>query len=85
MVPAFVVKRQQLHPLMIEKTRNIANIRIHIERIIGVVKQKYQILDKVIPISMLAKNSKFNTSTIDQIMVVCCAFLNLNPSIIYAT
>lgn len=84
-VPAFVVKRQQLHPLMIEKTRNIANVRIHIERIIGVVKQKYQILDKVIPISMLAKNSKFNTSTIDQIMVVCCAFLNLNPSIIYAT
>lgn len=41
---------------MIEKTRDIANVRIHVERL-GVAKQKYQIYEKVIPISMLKKTA----------------------------
>lgn len=81
-VPAFVVKRQQLHPLQIEKTRKIANVRIHVERLIGAVKQKYEILQKIVPISMLVKRNQLNVSVIDQIMVVCSAFLNMCPSII---
>lgn len=82
LVPAFVVKRQQLHPLEIEKTRKIANVRIHVERLIGAVKQKYEILQHIIPISMLVKRNNLEVSVIDQIMVVCCSFLNMCPSII---
>lgn len=83
-VPAFVIKKRQLHPLQIEKTRKLANVRIHVERIIGTVKQKYMILENTIPISMLVKRGQFNVSYIDQIIVVCCALFNLCPSIIYA-
>ncbi|KAJ8911399.1 hypothetical protein NQ315_013536 [Exocentrus adspersus] len=34
-VPAFTKSKSQLHPLEIEETRNIAHVRIHVERITG--------------------------------------------------
>lgn len=84
-VPTFVVKKKQLHPVEIERTRAIANVRIHIERVIGVLKSKFAILNETIPISMLIKDSKYDISTIDQIIIVCSAFVNLCPSIVAVT
>ena len=49
-IPAFTKGKNQLSPLEVENTRNIANVRIHIERVIGVVKQKFSILQNTIPI-----------------------------------
>lgn len=34
-IPAFTKGRDQLHPIDVEKTRGIANVRIHVERVIG--------------------------------------------------
>lgn len=34
-IPAFKKGRDQMHPLDIEETRKIANVRIHVERSIG--------------------------------------------------
>ncbi|KAI2665831.1 E3 SUMO-protein ligase ZBED1 [Labeo rohita] len=41
-VPAFA--RQQLHPLELEAPRGRAAVRIHVERVIGLVRNKYTIL-----------------------------------------
>ena len=42
-IPAFTRGKNQLSALEIEETRTIANVRIHVERVIGNVRQKYPI------------------------------------------
>ncbi|KAL7298197.1 hypothetical protein TKK_0009192 [Trichogramma kaykai] len=80
-IPAFTKGVNQLHPMDLQKTRTIANVRIHVERVIGVLKQRYQILFGILPLDMLYPNSQ-GESLIDKVIVVCSALFNLSPSII---
>jgi hypothetical protein len=48
-LPAFTRGKNQLSALEVEATRSIANVRIHVERVIGSVKQKYSILKGTLP------------------------------------
>ena len=58
-IPAFTRGKTQLHPTDIEITRNIATVRIHIERIIGLLKKRYHIFGVTIPMSMVSKKKGF--------------------------
>ena len=42
-IPAFTRGKSQLSATEVEETRKIANVRIHVERVIGYVRQKYKI------------------------------------------
>ncbi len=42
-IPAFTKGKSQLSATEIEETRAIANVRIHVERVIGNVRQKYSV------------------------------------------
>nr|CAI5825498.1 unnamed protein product [Callosobruchus analis] len=53
--PAFLKGKKQLDPQNIEETRKVASVRVHVERVIGVLKQKYTILHLTLPISLLKK------------------------------
>lgn len=79
-IPAFTKGKNQLEAIDIENTRNIAHVRIHVERVIG-LRNKFKILQGPIPITMLSKIEN-NKSALDKIVTVCCAFVNLSPSII---
>lgn len=83
-IPAFVCNQKQLHPLAVEATRKIANVRIHVERCIGLLRRKYLILHRVIPVTLLSKpiSSLDNVPFIDKIITVCSALCNLCPTII---
>jgi hypothetical protein len=48
-IPAFIRGKKQLSPLEIEQTRKIAHTRIHVERVIGLVRNKHTILQNTIP------------------------------------
>ena len=44
-IPAFTKGKTQLDPVNFEKTRGIASVRIHVERVIGLQQCKYAILE----------------------------------------
>lgn len=80
LTPAFLKGQKQLHPKEVEATRKIAHVRIHVERVIGTLRQKYKILSHTIPISTLSKIDE--VSVIDKIVTICCALTNISPSVV---
>ena len=48
-IPDFTKGKKQLHPPDVETTRKIASVRIHVERVIGLVVWKFRIFDGEIP------------------------------------
>ena len=72
-IPSFTKGKPQLSVLDIETTRSLANVRIHRERVIGTIHQKYTILGhSVIPIHYLMSHGS-EPYLLDKIAVVCCA------------
>ena len=51
-IPAFTKGKAQLAPLEVEATRRLANVRIHVEHVIGAVRQRYKILNATTPLPM---------------------------------
>lgn len=56
LIPAFTKGKDQLTAVEVHETRTIANVRIHVERVIGFIKQKYTILQSTLPIHFLTIN-----------------------------
>ena len=81
-IPAFTKGKDQLSALEVEETRSIANVRIHVERVIGCVRQKYTILQATLPIHFVAKRSGELCPLIDRIARVCCALCNVCDSVV---
>ena len=85
-IPAFTRGKDQLDPVEVEETRNIANVRIHVERIIGLLRRKYTILSGILPINLLISSSTGSQEgaipMIDRILNVCSALVNLCPGIV---
>lgn len=80
-IPAFTKGKSQLDPLDVEGTRKIANVRIHVERVIGTIRQKFKILHRVLPMTLIGDKVD-GVHMIDMIVTVCCALHNLNPPIV---
>ena len=81
-IPAFTRGKDQLDPVDVEKTRGIANVRIHVERVIGLLRQKYTMLQATLPIDYLTISKGNSCPTIDRIIRVCASLTNLCPSVI---
>ncbi|XP_066303870.1 uncharacterized protein [Branchiostoma lanceolatum] len=81
-IPAFTKGKKQLSALEVETTRKIANVRIHVERVIGLVRRKYTILQSTLPIPLVKSKPNDALAPIDKITRVCCALTNLSDSIV---
>lgn len=79
-IPAFTRGKDQLHPVDLESTRAIVHVCIHVERVIGTIRQKYRILNGPLPIHLLA--SRKTNALVDEVVLVCCALVNLCPSVV---
>ena len=75
-IPPFTKGKKQLEKVEVDWGQELPVVRIHVERVIGVLKQKYLILQG----TLLVVDE--NDSTIDQIVSVCCACVNLRPSVV---
>ena len=65
-----------------EQTRRIANVRIHVERVIGNVKKKYSLLSLCQPVDFLNCKSDEGVTTLDKNVTVCCCLSNLCNSVV---
>ena len=80
-IPAFTKGKKQLTQEEVEKSRQLARVRIHVERVIGQLRKKYKILQGVLPITLI-KRPTDDKPTIDRILVVTAALTNLCPSVV---
>ena len=52
-IPSFTKGQDQMRAEDVGDTRVIANVRIHVERVIGNLRKKYSILNETLPIDYL--------------------------------
>jgi len=79
--PPFTKSRKQLEKVQVDWSRELSVVRIHVEKVTGVLKQKYTILQSVIPISLISDEDDEGAS-IDRLVRVCCVLVNLCPSVV---
>ena len=81
-IPAFTKGKSQLDPVDVESTHGIANVRIHVERVIGLLRNKYTILQGTLSTDYLITSEQRQVPLIDRILRVCSGLVNLCPPII---
>mgnify|MGYP002259926937 FL=1 len=85
-IPAFTKGKEQLDQLDVERSRGIASVRIHVERMIGLLQRKYIILEGLLPTHFLSCNPtgppESQVPIIGHILRVFSAIVNFCPSIV---
>lgn len=81
-MPPFTRGKKQLEKIDVDWSRELSAVRIHVERVIGVLKQKYTILGGILPLSFVSGHSDSDSADVDKLVKVCCALVNLCPSVI---
>ena len=86
LIPAFTRGKSQLSAREVEVSWKIGSVRIHIERVIGLLKSRYTILQGILPLRLL-KNIKDEAASAtfancDKIVTVYAALTNLGESIV---
>ena len=71
-----IKKKSQLDP----KIRVIDNVCIQVERVIGLPRQKYNILQRILPIDHLMSTRSSSYPMVDRMIRVCYSLTNLCPS-----
>ena len=87
LIPAFTRGKSQLSAKEVELSRKIASVRIHIERVIGLLKNRYTISQGILPLRLLKsikdEGVSATFSNCDKIFTVRAALTNLGDSILY--
>ena len=72
-IPPFTKNKKQLSRMEVDTACKLSRVRIHVERVIGVLRQKYTILESTLPNNMIMCDKTTKLSLIDKIVVVCSA------------
>lgn len=81
-VPPFTRGKKQLSRVEVDAARRLSRVRIHVERVIGSIRQKFTILQSTLPINMLMCEESETVSSIDKIVTISCALCNCSNSIV---
>ena len=84
-IPPFTKGKTQLTRKEVDWSRELSIVRIHVERVIGTVKQKFTILEGTLPLSLVGCGShKFESgdAPVAKLVTVCCALFNIFPPIV---
>ena len=76
-IPAFTRGCNQLGASEVEATRKLANVRIHVERVIGAMRQRFQILSATGVLQKEMYSQKLNDGVVlDAVVRICCSLHN---------
>ena len=78
----FTRGKSQLSQRDVEMSKQLSKVRIHVERIIGNLKNKYTILKGPLPVNLLKHKDDKGAANIDKILAVCASLTNLCVSIV---
>lgn len=81
-IPSFTRGKKQLSQNEVETSKQLSNVRIHVERVIGHLKKKYRILRGPIPITLLNHKGDTDVANIDKIVTVCAALTNMSSTVV---
>ena len=81
-IPSFTRGKNQLSLQEVEYSKRLSKVRIHVERVIGLLKNKYTFLQSTLPVNLLRHRSDSEYANIDKIITVCAAITNLSPSVV---
>jgi hypothetical protein len=81
LTPVFLGRRTRLTRSEVNYSRKVSNVRIHVERVIGKLRQTFRILRDRVPVNLVGGN-KDKISFFDKIVFVCCCVSNANPSVV---
>ena len=81
-IPPFTRGKPQLTKSEVDFSRQLSRVRIHVERVIGMIRQKYTLLESTVPITFVLTDKSDCISTLDKIVFVCCALCNCCPSVV---
>ena len=70
-VPSFTKGKQQLTLQKVELSKSLSKVNIHIERVIGILKNKYSILQSTLLINIVKHKYDTDYANIDKILTVC--------------
>ena len=59
----------------------ISNVWIHVECAIGNLRKKYSLLDQTLPIDFLITEKDKEVLTLDKLVHIACALINMCPSV----
>ena len=86
-MPSFTKGHKQLPADSVENSRTMSSVRIHIERVIGLLRNRYTILKGPLQIraikGMKEENENCQFASIDKILVVCAALTNMGEGIVF--
>lgn len=84
--PAFTKGKKQLSRREVDMSRKLARLRIHVERVIGMLRQKYSLLSSTLPINFLmTSDGDPQYALVDKVVTVCCALCNMCESVVPLT
>ncbi|XP_059207705.1 uncharacterized protein LOC131986660 [Centropristis striata] len=78
-IAAFTLGNKQLNPVDLGNTEAL---RTHIERVTGVLRHKYTILQSTVPRSFTAIDRENDVTYLDKMVKVCCALANVTESVL---
>lgn len=81
-ISAFTRGKTQLHRVKLEDNSCLESLRIHIERVIRVLRQKYTVLQSSVPVSFTDVDQEDDVTYLDKIVQVCCALTNVSESVV---
>ena len=81
-IPSFMRGKRKLSLKEVEMPKKLSKVRTDVERMIGLLKNKYKILQGALPLHMIKHKSDSDFGNIDKTLTVCAAFINTCPSVV---
>lgn len=81
-IPAFTRGKKQLSLQEVEYSKRLLKVRIHVERVIGLLKNKYTLLQSILPVNIIKHKDDSEFTNIDKVLTICAALVNLSPSVV---